>query len=186
MKKLFVLFLVCLMSLNILAQEEHLKFMGIPLTGSITTFQSKLQAKGIKYDKTTSMQLGAGCRAFNGTFSGEKARIFVYYNDKTKNVYRAKAVITYLNKSIGENKFQEFRSMLKTKYSDQVATDSEQNGHPSMSILVTDSKITHTLGFVGLYMTNPMYEFMDEISLHVDYEDVTNQVDNTRQNMDDL
>jgi hypothetical protein len=31
-----------------------------------------------------------------------------------------------------------------------------------------------------------MYEFMDEIYLHIDYEDITNQVDNARQNMDDL
>lgn len=38
--------------------------------------------------------IGAGCRCFGGgTFSGEEAKLYVYYNAKTKIVYRAKAVI---------------------------------------------------------------------------------------------
>ena len=50
MKKSMMLIIVCLMSMCIQAQTEHLKFMGIPLTGSITAFQEKLKAKGIEYD----------------------------------------------------------------------------------------------------------------------------------------
>ena len=185
--KTFLLLLIsCLMSLGIYAQTEHLKFMGIPLTGNIASFQSKLQAKGITYNKKVSSQLKSGCRVFNGTFSGEKADFYVYYNEKTKIVYRAKAVITCQNEEICEHTYSEFDSMLRTKYSEHVATNGEQNNHPSLSILVTDSKIERTLGYIGMYITNPPYSFMDERYLHIDYEDVTNEINNTSRNMDDL
>ena len=186
MKKSMMLIIVCLMSMCIQAQTEHLKFMGIPLTGSITAFQEKLKAKGIKYDAEGSRQIKVGCRCFKGSFSGEKANFYVYYNEKTKIVYRAKAVITCLSKEKGEGQFDSFRSMLNTKYSDGIANDSEQDGHPSLSILVPDSKHKKELGFVGMYITNPPYSFMDEVYLHIDYEDIANGKVNQANNMDDL
>ena len=124
MKKVLLIFLSCLFSIILHAQTEHLKFMGIPLNGSITAFQSKLQAKGIRYDAEGSRQLKVGCRCFKGSFSNEKADFYVYYNEKTKIVYRAKAVITCLSKEKGEDKFYSFKGMLKSKYTDGMANDS--------------------------------------------------------------
>ncbi len=186
MKRTILITLCCLFSVIIQAQTEHLKFMGIPLNGSITAFQTQLQAKGIKYDPEGSSQLKVGCRSFNGSFSGEKANIYVYYNDKTKIVYRAKAVITCLSKEKGEEKFDSFRSMLKYKYSDGIPNDGEQDGHPSLSILVPDSKQEKELGCVAMYITNPPYSFKDEVYLHIDYEDTANTTVNKVNNMDDL
>ena len=95
MKRIVLMLVSCMMVMSVMAQNEHLKFMGIPLTGTITTFQTKLAAKGISYDKVASSQTESGVRCFKGVFSGEKANIYVYYNEKTKVVYRAKAVIEY-------------------------------------------------------------------------------------------
>ena len=186
MKKTLLIVLCCLLSIAVQAQTEHLKFMGIPLNGTITTFQAKLQAKGVKYDAEGSRQLKIGCRSFKGSFSGEKADFYVYYNEKTKVVYRAKAVIMCLNKEKGEEKFYSFRSMLKTKYTEGIANDSEQDGHPSLSILVPDSKQEKGLGYVGMYITNPLYSFLEEVYLHIDYEDIANREVNQVTNMDDL
>lgn len=186
MKRTLLITLCCLFSIMTQAQTEHLKFMGIPLNGSITAFQTKLQSKGIKYNAEGSRQLKVGCRCYKGSFSGEKADFYVYYNEKTKVVYRAKAVITYLSKEKGEERFFSFRSMLNTKYSDGFANDGEQDGHPSLSIIVPDSKQEKDLGYVGLYITNPPYSFMDEVYLHIDYEDVANKKVNEVNNMDDL
>ena len=186
MKKLLLLLLSCTLLLSSHAQTEHLKFMGIPLDGSISAFQTKLQAKGIKYDAEGSRQIKVGCRCFKGSFSGEDASFYVYYNEKTKVVYRAKAVITCISKEKGEDKFDLFRSMLKSKYSEGFASDSEQDGHPSFTILVPDSKQEKELGFVGMYFSNPPYSFMDEVYLHIDYEDIANKRVNQVNNMDDL
>ena len=56
-------------------QAEHLKFMGIPLTGTITQFQQKLTAKGVTHDKKASATAPIGTRIFSGKFAGAKAEI---------------------------------------------------------------------------------------------------------------
>ncbi len=186
MKKTILVIMTCLMALAVQAQKEHMKFMGIPLNGTISSFQTKLAAKGIKYDAKMSAQLKTPCRAFQGVFSGEKADIYVYYNEKTKVVYRAKAVITYSDKTIGERKFEDFKYMLKTKYAKGNSYEGEQDGHPALNLIVPDSKDERYIGTIDLYMTNPQYSFMNEIYLHVDYNDTPNKWVNESKNMDDL
>lgn len=186
MKKITLSLIACLISLMVSAQVEHLKFMGIPLNGTITSFQAKLQAKGVKYDPLGSKQFGVGCRCFKGTFSNEKAYFYVYYNDKTKIVYRAKAVITCYNIEYGNRKFDSFSGMLKSKYSDGEFYDGEQDGYPALSILVPDSKLEKSLGQVGVYISNSSEPYIDEVYLHIDYEDFANTNSNQEKNMDDL
>ena len=48
MKKYITLIILSLLAITIHAQTEHAKFMGIPINGTITQFQQKLQAKGIQ------------------------------------------------------------------------------------------------------------------------------------------
>lgn len=185
MKKLSLFLLVTLFVLPAIAQKEHLKFMGIPLNGTITQFQNKLAAKGIKVDSKLNKNLQAGCRAFTGIFSGEKAQIFVYYNNTTKVVYRAKAVIEYSNGQRGEDKLSEYKSLLKTKYPTGIGTDSEQDGHPSYSLILRDEDFNR-LGLIGLYITNSGYSFIETVGLHIDYEDYLNVLANESKKMDDL
>lgn len=84
MKKYLLLILCTLfISVSLSAQSKsnpHLKFMGIPINGSITNFQNKLIAKGFKYDKAGSMALETPTRIFKGQFAGETAQLFVYYD----------------------------------------------------------------------------------------------------------
>lgn len=186
MKKTLLLLMTCLMALTMQAQKEHLKFMGIPLNGTITTFQTKLQSKGIKYNAKMSAEIKDPCRAFQGVFSGYDATIFVYYNEKTKVVYRAKAVIKYNDKETGESKFSDFKYKLKTKYANAYSYDGEQNDHPSLNMSVPDSKEERYIGTIDLYFTNPQYSFMDEVYLHIDYTDTPNKRVNEKNNLDDL
>ena len=186
MKKVLLLIITCLMAISMQAQEEHMKFMGIPLNGSITQFHSKLVAKGLKYDAEASKRIVAGCRKYEGVFSNEKAEIYVYYNEKTKVVYRAKAVIEYMNKEKGETKLKDFEYSLKNKYPNAFITHDEYEGHPSITVVVDNSKKDALLGYIGLYITNPPYSFMDQVYLHIDYEDSTNKRKNEQTNLDDL
>lgn len=187
MKKSLFIILICLMSTVCEAQtNEHMKFLGIPLTGSIANFQVKLQAKGIQYDKTTSKQIGAGCRAFKGTFAGETATFYVYYNERTKIVYRAKAVIMCSNRHNAEQKFEKFQTMLTNKYETGISQKGVQEGYPSFSLAVPNRNLDDTLGYVGMYMTDLGYSFLDDVYLHIDYEDAANTSNNQSRNMDDL
>lgn len=60
MKKSFLVIIVFALVFTLAAhsqEQPHMKFMGIPLTGTITQFQAKLAAKGVAYDPTTSRRL---------------------------------------------------------------------------------------------------------------------------------
>ena len=186
MKKIVYLLFALLTTLSVNAQKEHLKFMGIPLTGSITNFQSKLTAKGISYDKAASLRSQAGIRCFTGMFSGEKAEIYVYYNEKTKIVYRAKAVVEYSTEDIAKSKYSKFSSMLREKYIAGEFFESEHDDYPAFGIKVPDSQLEKSIGFISLYISKPSYSFMDERYLHIDYEDRDNTVSDMDRNMDDL
>lgn len=186
MKKIISVIIVCLVSLSTYAQVEHMKFMGIPLDGNISAFQQKLKSKGVEYNSNLSSRSPAGVRAFKGVFSGEEANIYVYYNAKTKTVYRAKAVLTIVNESIADNKFDKFASMLKEKYLTGVVTDGEQEGKPAISIKVLDQNFDKCVGFIGLYMSKDETFYTGQMFLHIDYEDAYNSIKDINKNMDDL
>lgn len=129
MKKSLIILILSVLAMCLPVQAEHLKFMGIPLTGTITQFQQKLAAKGVKYDKAMSQQLPAGVRMFNGTFAGEKSKIFVYYDPSSKVVYKAKAVSGYPSASSCNTKYEDLKSMLSSKYSEAETDIDYQDGH---------------------------------------------------------
>lgn len=107
MKKL--LFTLCCMIFAIasFAQSNvHIKFMGIPITGTIAQFQAKLVAKGCTYNKVASASISNGTRAFKGTFVGNKVDIYVYYDTNTKIVYRTKAVVSGVSEDIAEQEYR--------------------------------------------------------------------------------
>lgn len=186
MKKLICFLFLCVVSLSTYAQVEHMKFMGIPLDGSITAFQQKLKSKGVEYNPHSSSLFPAGTRVFKGTFSGEQADIYVYYNVKTKTVYRAKAVLSLYSESIADNKYDRFANMLKEKYLTGVVTDGVQADKPAMSIKVLDQNFDKCVGFIGLYMSKDETFYTGQMFLHIDYEDALNSIKDINKNMDDL
>ena len=156
MRKLVFFIIACLITISIQAQE-HLRFMGIELKGTITNFQTKLQSKGLKVSPLSREQPN-GVRVFEGNFSGTDAYIYVFYNEKTKEVYRAKAVIMREGKDLIEQLMQKFT----------------QHGY-----IVPNGTIT-------LFITSTSYIAQSTFFLHIDYTDKDNSNKNTQEEMDDL
>ncbi len=186
MKKLTLIIVGLIVALTLQAQsKEHMKFMGIPLNGTINQFQQKLQKKGIRYDAKGSKNIQAGCKAFKGTFSGEEADFYVYFDVKTKKVYRAKAVIECINKERGKSKLLEYKEKLSSKYPNSVSHEGQQDGYPTFSLYLPNSEREY-LGCINLYITDMGYSFIDEVYLHIDYYDGPNEKEREMQNFDDL
>ena len=178
MKRIFSFFVMLVLTLGVMAQTQHMKFMGIPLNGTISTFHQKLVAKGCKHDVKRSKAVGVGCRTFTGTFFGEAAIIFVYYNAKTKVVYRAKACIERSSEDDIIRKYDEVKSALEEKYPDANIAKGECDGYESIGFYTVQ-------GAIGLYVTrsdNYSYDY----ALHIDYWDDANNKKNENSKMNDL
>ena len=141
MKKIIsILFALCLCMAA--SAQQHMKFMGIPLDGTIDNFALKLKAKGVTYDAAKSKTAGQGCRVFNGTFMGEKATINVAYNPKSKMQYPTveSAHIPFLN----------LTESLQQKYPN---TTPEENRGPDgefigLAFNIPDETSGNSIGFI--------------------------------------
>lgn len=95
---------------------KHLEFMGIPITGTITAFQSKLQSKGCTIAKGNNL-LPYGIRGFKGVFAGKDCDIYVWYNHRTKQVYQVRAITDCGTLSdVAHNTFYYYKNLLNQKY----------------------------------------------------------------------
>ena len=182
MKKFLFVLLASLLTLNISAQVNHMKFMGIPITGKISSFQSQLIQKGFK--KTRN--LGETARIYEGYFAGKKAEVFVNFIEKTKIVYRVKVVIGYNAESILQREYEDFADKLKLKYKDGIIEDIEHEGKPAIYISVYEDDYTR-LGSVSLF-THKEDSFFSPFLyyLHIDYVDAAGSFSSYKNEMDDL
>ena len=114
-----ILTLVCcaLVSLSALAQE-HLTFKGIPMTGSITSFCQKLQAKGLK-----SMEKKDGIHLFTGDFTGRHATIGVGATDDGQNVFSVTVVFDPAEEwGILVDTYDYYKNLYTRKYNEPAAS----------------------------------------------------------------
>ena len=203
MKKIIMLWLFAIISIVGIAQNttEHLSYMGIPITGTITQFQAKLQAKRCSLDKQTSNSLGVGCRAFKGNFIGNKVTIFVYYDENTKVVYRVKSVISKISENIADQKYEYIKNMLLQKYGMTYSNYGEQTGKESFSILVEGKLLNPKMDLTSLpFSSNGFKGNIDlfiakdetflsypfDYNLHIDYYDAINYEKHLNRDLEDI
>lgn len=180
MKRYSFILISLLLYLSCVAQNDHMRFMGIPLDGTINSFQSKLATKGITPDVQFNKQSDPGVRGFNGSFAGHKAEIYVYYDAKTSIVYRAKACINSEYKNTAEQTYNTFKSKIQNKYSKQyiMNTDTYSN-HESINFLLL-------YGVIDLYFSSYLDNYPTLYVVHIDYYDITNYNKYNNSVMDDL
>ena len=117
MKK-FVLLFCFFISISCLAQQRHLTFMGIPIDGTINTFEAKLKSKGMLPNTETNKSLPFGKRMFRGVYIGRNVNITVNYTGKTKTVYCIEIGFADENQNIVNNFESDFIEGVKRKYKD--------------------------------------------------------------------
>ena len=115
MKKIISVFFVFFLCMAASAQQ-HMKFMGIPLDGTIDNFALKLKSKGITYDAAKSRALGPGGKVYNGTFMGEKATFMVFFNAKSRIVFGVSVELSYSSVELARVPFTNIAGQLLKKY----------------------------------------------------------------------
>ena len=177
MRRIFSTLFCLLLVVAAFAQSNslHLKFMGIPITGTITQFQNKLAAKGVKYSPM-SKYVSAGIRTFTGSFAGNDVRIYVYYDNNSKIVYRVKSVIANVTEDIADNKYSSMRELFEKKYEQIIY--GEQENKESLSVFTGTGRI-------DMYICKDEDSY-NEYDVHIDYEDEDNSKKHGNKLLDDI
>lgn len=203
MKRLFSTLFCLLLVVAAFAQNAygHLRFMGIPITGTIAQFQAKLVAKECTYDKVASSSITVGTRAFKGYLAGNKVDIYAYYNTQTKIVYRVKAVINGLSEGLATQKYNELKSFLTVKYDSRYTKTSSFEGKEFIQYLALRDKNTSidpenlpsrlsdvAFGVIKLYISKDLEDWNSpyNYNLHIDYYDQINGEKNSSDILDEL
>ncbi|MCO6025841.1 hypothetical protein NG821_08325 [Prevotella cerevisiae] len=180
MKKSVLIALFSLLSIFAQAQNEHLKFNGIPLTGTIEQYQKQLISKGFKLNKFSSKySVEDGTRIFNGKFLNKKAKIAVYFDPETQIVFAAQAYYNHLNAQDAKIRLEELRKLLASKYGNNAFVEHDQS--PEQPGFIINAKEGQIYGFVqkskGVY---------HNFSTHIQYTDAINSSNHKKQFMNDL
>ena len=115
MKRILIAFLFVFSCIGAMAQNtnEHLKFMGIPINGTLESFTQKLVAKGLKREHAWEDQV-----FLRGTFAGNNdCNIFVI-TVPNRNIVSAVVVCLPPRETWAwlESDYNEFKQMLTSKY----------------------------------------------------------------------
>ena len=173
MKKIISVFFALCLCMAASAQQ-HMKFMGIPLDGTIDDFAMKLKAKGVTYDAAESKVAGKGIRKFCGTFMGEMATFTVFYNYKSKIVFSAVAELYYPTVESAHTPFVNLNDQLQQKYPD--ATCKEYTGPDGktdgLAFDIFDETGDNRIGFILQTLRVPSSGY--GISICLTYTDTDN------------
>jgi len=115
MKRILIALLFIFSCIGAMAQNanEHLKFMGIPINGTLESFTQKLVAKGLKREHAWDNAL-----LLKGTFAGKSGSGVCVMRVPSRNIVY-KVVVCLPSKDTWEwleNDYKEFKEMLTTKY----------------------------------------------------------------------
>lgn len=173
-KIISILFSLCV-CLSVSAQE-HMKFMGIPLNGTIDNFTLKLKAKGVTHDAAKSKMLPPGSKFYNGTFMGEKATFVVYFNAKSKVVFGVMVDMSYSSTELAYVPFKNIAEQLLKKYPKAVyeANKDSKGDMDGLTFYIPNETETKRIGIIiqTLYPSKSLLK--DDCAITLSYTDVEN------------
>jgi len=124
MKKSILLLLVCFLAISLQAQE-HLKFKGVPIDGTLKEFVLKLEAKGLK---TAAMQ--DGIAVLQGDFASIKECAIVASSLKEKDIVN-KVIVLLPEKTTWSALYESYaalKDLLTEKYGEPASCIEEFQG----------------------------------------------------------
>ncbi len=183
MKGIYLTLMFCLMTILTYSQTKHLTVLGIPIKGSIATFQQKLIAKNYRLDTKENRQLPVGQRAFKGRFSGHECSLRAYYFPDDKTVYKVRVSIDFTYESSADGAYKEIKRNLLRKYKNSNIKTKSTDGHESLHLLVIDDE-DDMLGFIDLIVFEGDDTYDSE--LVVVYTDMDGFSKEERRHTDDL
>lgn len=187
MKKIIsILFALCLCMAA--SAQQHMKFMGIPLDGTIDNFALKLKAKGISYDAVKSKAMGPGGKFYNGTFMGEKATFMVFFNAKSRVVFGVSVEMSYTSVELAHVPFVNISEQLLKKYPKAIyEANKDSNGDTNgVTFHIPNEAETERIGVIIQTLNKSQSYLKDDCTISLMYTDIENFQKSESINNEDL
>lgn len=102
MTRLIIIIISCLCYIQAFS-EEHLKFLGLPIDGTVNEYASKLIPKGF-YVSPDNKYAGKGLRVMEGPFLGNTEQFGLHYDVDTKRMWS----VTFIRSFFQRNRCERF------------------------------------------------------------------------------
>ena len=176
-KLLALLFLM----LTITCHAQHMKFLGIPIDGTINQFTQKLSTKGIKVHPNNARDSGIDNRKFYGQFMNKQAHIWVWFNPKTKIVHTVKVVLYGKNYEETEQMYDKVSEVIKNKYNVQSTGTGELSDGTDSYYYIIQNDSEKIIGWISLARE---HDYNDWLSIF--YTDAMNYKKDEASKYDDI
>lgn len=165
-----------------------MKFMGIPLNGSVEMFTQKLKAKGVIYDVEKSKLAPSGAKIYEGPFMGQNSEFMVLFNTKDRNVFSVEVTMEYSSFDVVYSFFEKILKQLEEKYPKAVVSVmKDSDGDPEgFQFSIPDEGETKVLGFIFQKLVKPDGYMNNKYGISLLYTDVANFQKSEEKNNEDL
>ena len=114
MIRLITIIILCLCYIQAFS-EEHLKFLGFPIDGSVNEYASKLKSKGF-YVSPENYYAGKELRVMEGPFLGDTESFGLHYDPDTKIMYSVTFVHSFFKEEDAQELYDKLKSLLQEKH----------------------------------------------------------------------
>ena len=116
MIRLITIIILCLCYIQAFS-EEHLKFLGFPIDGTVNEYASKLMSKGF-YISPDNEYASKGLRVMQGPFLGKTEEFGLHYDTDTKKMYSVTFVREFYSEEEAKELYDKLVSLLHEKHDD--------------------------------------------------------------------
>lgn len=114
MKRLLILIISCLCFTQAFS-DDHLKFLGFPIDGTVDEYASKIKSKGF-YVSPDNVYASKGLRLMKGPFLGKERDIRLNYDQYTNLMYGVTFSEKFYDKEEAKSLYDKLVSLLREKY----------------------------------------------------------------------
>lgn len=164
----------CLLMPFLASAAKHLEFKGIPITGTISNFTSKLNAQGYTTNWEISEEIGGGeTRWFDGKYYGTDCEVLVFYAPISKIVNGVNVIIERTSERSALNLMTDIKDALASKYNLDFE-QSYEDGYPKWRVTVYDSNRYDATAIGSIYISLAQNSSSGLYDIHVGFLDYEN------------
>lgn len=155
--KRFILLIISFLCFTQVFSEEHLKFLGFPIDGTVNEYASKLMSKGF-YISPDNKYARKGLRVMEGPFLGNTESFGLHYDTDTKIMYSVVFCHSFFKEADAKELYDKLESLLHVKHNEA------KYESPLVGSFVSSCSFQSNKGIITLIIIERDYDYQVKMS----------------------